>query len=435
LTQGNQKKVDIKRVSQAEKFRQNAIVVVAVLLTVLFAATVTLTIFNNITQGEILEESVKSELIATCNAARNEVDIDLLLSLNSAEDIQEHKAAFDSVIDKLRVLRDEVGATYIYVLKEVDGEYHFIFDTDDELGTPDYPFFEFYDLSPVHEKAFVGESSADIMNVEDEWGSFNTGAVPLYDQGKLVGIVSVDFEDTYIERSRQSAATNATLLIVVLAVTMGLLIWFLIYQTRRNKRINEDLHRVVNNDYITGLPNRYYFYSYFSERKKLPRLKDSPYALLFIDLDNFKNVNDSAGHDTGDELLRLIADFLRSYTDAYTGNSNVESMSARIGGDEFLQTLPGISTAEETIQYAQKVLEDFASKPEFQRFITDFHVGLSIGGALYPIQIDDFDEVVKLADIAMYHSKRHGKNSFVLYDASMGDHVEGEVLSVRGSRD
>jgi diguanylate cyclase (GGDEF)-like protein len=410
-------------------------VIVAILLVILFGATITLTLYNDSAQEGILEESVQSELIATCNAARSELNIDLLVSINSADDIRANQEAFDATIAQLRDLRDEVGATYIYALKEVGGTYYFVFDTDETLGTPEYPYFSEYELSAVHENAFKGQSGADIMNVEDEWGSFNTGAVPLFDGGRLVGIVSVDFEDTYIQRSRQAATTNALVLVAVLALTMGLLIVFLIYQTRLNKQMHEDLSRVVNNDYVTGLPNRYYFYSYFSGRKKLTQFKNDPYALLFVDLDNFKVVNDCEGHDVGDELLRLIAGFLRSYTEKYAGNSSVESLTARIGGDEFLQTLPGLTSDEEVQAYADRMLKDFAEVPELQKFIKNHNVGLSIGGALYPTHSDNYDDVVKLADIAMYHAKKNGKNSFTLYSPSMGDHVEGEVLSVRGSKD
>jgi diguanylate cyclase (GGDEF)-like protein len=434
VAQANGKRSDAKRVSQAERLRQNAIVIVAVLLVILFAATITLTFYNDKTQADILEESVKAELVATCNAALNSIDVDLFESINSEADIRANQEAFDKSIESLRILRNEVGATYIYALKAVGDKYYFVFDTDETLGTEEYPYFSEYELSQVHVNAFAGISDADIMNVEDAWGSFNTGAVPLYDNDELVGVVSVDFEDTFIQRSRQAAFTNAALLVAVLLITMGLLIMFLIYQTRRNKKMNEDLHRVVNNDYITGLPNRYYFYSYFAERKKAPQLKAIPYALLFIDLDNFKVVNDSEGHNAGDELLRLIATFLRSYSDSVSDKTGVESLTARIGGDEFLQTLPGVTTSEQIAERARRMLEDFAKIPELQKFITRHSVGLSIGGALYPGQTDDYEEVVKLADIAMYHAKKHGKNNFALYDESMGDCVEGEVLSVRGSR-
>jgi diguanylate cyclase (GGDEF)-like protein len=148
-------------------------------------------------------------------------------------------------------------------------------------------------------------------------------------------------------------------------------------------------------------------------------------------LDNFKKVNDVAGHDMGDELLRLIADFLKSYSSRYSGKSTVQSMTCRIGGDEFLQTLPGASSQEEITVHAHKMLRDFAKIPELQRFIKEFSVGLSIGGALYPSQTDNYDEVVKFADIAMYTAKEHGKNNFAFYDKSMDEYAESQVLSVR----
>jgi diguanylate cyclase (GGDEF)-like protein len=419
--------------TQAEKLRQNAVVVVGLLLAAIFAITITVTISNNNKLIEILEDSIKAELIATANAAQDDIDMDLFLAVQSAADIEANQAAFDETVNQLRSLRDEVGATYIYALKEVGGKYYFVFDTDEELGVPGYgyDYFSEYELSQVHKDAFAGIPGADVSNVSDEWGSFNTGAVPLYHDDKLVGIVCVDFEDSYVQLSHQTATVGGLLLASVLAVSLGLLIAFLVFQTRRNRKTNEELFRLVNNDYVTGLLNRYYFYSYFKARNEHPHLKDDPYGLLFVDLDNFKKVNDAAGHDVGDELLRLIAGFLRSYTSTYTGKSSVQSMTCRIGGDEFLVTLPGVSTNEEITERARTMLADFAKIPELQRFIQGYSIGLSVGGALYPTQTAIYDETVKLADIAMYDAKEHGKNNFSLYDESMYEGADDLNLSVR----
>jgi diguanylate cyclase (GGDEF)-like protein len=415
----------------AERLGKNAILAVSILLALVLAAALSFTIYNNSRLGAILEDSVKSELLAVCFAARGDIDIDLFMSIDNEADFFAHETEINQCIEKLRDLKNGVGATYIYVLKEIDGKFFFIFDTDEEAGTPDNPIFTEYELAETHLSAFAGESATDIMNVEDEWGSYNTGAIPLYDGETIVGIVSVDFEDTYIERSKQAALVDAILLIATMAVTMAVLLGILIMLLRRNQSMQKNLSRVANHDAITGLYNRYYLFSYLSTWSKLRHSATASFGLLFIDLDNFKSVNDNAGHDDGDELLRLISQFFDQYTQKDKSDGCIESMTARIGGDEFLQIISDVATAEELQERAHAMLKDFALQPDLQSFIEEFGVGLSIGGALFPSQTNDYSELIKLADIAMYQAKAQGKNRYFLYDEALGDGPEGVTLSIR----
>jgi diguanylate cyclase (GGDEF)-like protein len=402
---------------------------VAGLLALVLTTTIVLTVRNNNNLGSILEESVESELIATCIAARNTIDMDLLLGINSEADFDANQAQVDEAIATLRELKNEVDATYIYVLKEIDGAYYFILDTDEEAGTPDNPVFTEYELSSVHELAFAGQPSAD--HVEDEWGSYNTGAIPLYHNGTVVGIVSTDFEDIYIQRSQQASAINTAVLIVVMGITMAVLLALLILLLRRNQKMQENLFYIANHDAITGMYNRYYLFTYLSEWSRSRRSSETAFALLFVDLDNFKRVNDNAGHDEGDRLLRRVAEYFKAHAAADTSMAGIENIAARIGGDEFVRIMPNVATPEEAERQARAMLSDFAIRPEFQSYIEDFDIGLSIGGALFPSQTSDYSELLRLADIAMYQSKYHGKNNYHLYDKSMGDGPEGVVLSIR----
>ena len=410
---------------------QYSMVVVAVLLALVLIATITLTIYNNRRLEAILEDSIKSELLATCAAARNDLDIELFLSINSEEDILNNRQNYEIVLNRLRQLQEDVEATYIYALKELNGKYYFVFDTDRTIVIPDVAIFIEYELSQIHIDAFNGIPSAGILNVTDEWGTYSTGAVPIYHEGKVIGIICADIEDSFVSRSRMTALIDGILLIVVVVAVLGFLFAFLISLQRRNQRMEEYLYRMSNFDSITGLQNRNYFFAYFSEWSKKHNPDDAAFALLFIDLDNFKNVNDQAGHDVGDDLLRLIANFFRTQVDANANDSCVESFIARIGGDEFLQVLPGISSGEELELKARSMLEGFMNNEELQPFIENFKIGLSIGGALFPSQTKDYDELIKFADIAMYKSKFGGKNNYTLYDCSMGEGTEDMVLVVR----
>jgi len=401
---------------------------------IVIAVTVIMTQKNTRELSQILEESIKSELISTSIAARGHIDVDRFYSYNSLEDIQNDFEAFSKTLGELRELQRIVGATYIYALKQVDGVYHFIFDTDEE----DDVLFDIYEISDVHERAFLGYDSAGIMNVVDEYGNFSTGAVPIWREGIVVGIISTDIEDSIIHESNKTAARNSTILISVLAVTMAvmtIIVWFLL---RNVRAMQEKLYQMANYDVLTGLPNRQHLMIYLEEVAEKALKHNTPFAFLLIDLDNFKSVNDGAGHDAGDELLRHFALYLNVMHDqskSFRPLAGALNVSARIGGDEFVQIIPGIGTEEEAQEVAKKLLENFSSQT-VNRYVEKYHVGLSIGVALFPLHTDNYNVLIKYADFAMYHAKKRGKNSFHVYSEDVlpvGDFIiEPEVERPEG---
>jgi diguanylate cyclase (GGDEF)-like protein len=415
----------------AERFGQGAILAVFVLLALVLATSLALAIYNSNKLNNLLEESVRSKVLAVCFAARDGIDMDLFMSINSKEDFEAHRAEANQIVTNLREMKNMVGATFIYTLKEIDGEYYFIFDTDESVGTQDNPSFSKYTPFPVHLAAFAGESNADIMNVTDEWGSYNTGAVPLYYQGRVVGILSVDFEDSYIVESRQATLFDTLLLIATIAVTMVVLLGILIMLLRRNQGTQKRLLRIANYDPITGLHNRNYLFSYLSTWSHSRQSTTASFAILFIGLDNLTEVNDKSGHDNGNELLRLVSEFFQHHSGEAENVGCIENITARIGGDKFLQVIADVTRADVLEQRARAMLSDFSAQPDFQPFISDFGTGLSIGGSLFPSQTSDYGELIKFADIAMCQARSQGKNNYLLYDETMGDGPEGVVLSIR----
>jgi len=147
--------------------------------------------------------------------------------------------------------------------------------------------------------------------------------------------------------------------------------------------------------------------------------KQTPFAFLLIDLDNFKRVNDNAGHDAGDEVLRHIGIYLNSIHDdirsvSFRPPAGALNVSARIGGDEFVQIVPGVHTVDEAEAVAKKVLENFPRQMT-DRNVARYKVGLSIGVAIFPYHTDNFNVLIKYADIAMYHAKKSGKNNYCVF--------------------
>jgi len=395
------------------KFQATAILSIVVCFILVFSVVVIMTVKNTEDLQSILKDSIKSQLISISIAARDMLDVEQFERYNTLDDILKDEEAYSKTLQELRALQSEVGAEYIYALKEVNGKYYFIFDTDSE----DVELYVEYELAPVHELAFTGVEAADVMNVADEYGTFNTGAVPIIKDGVVIGIVSTDIEDTYLVKSEAAAKTNAVVLIATMLITMGAVTAVIILLLRRVRKMQDHLFKMANYDALTGLPNRQYLMDYLRTISKRALKSNEPFALMFIDLDNFKTVNDSAGHDAGDELLRHIAlylDNIHEDSKAFRPTAGILNISARIGGDEFVQIVPNISNVQEAEAAAQKIFANFNSE-DIDRFVEKFQVGLSVGVAIFPSQTEDFNVLIKYADIAMYHAKKNGKNSYCVY--------------------
>ncbi|MDL2206571.1 diguanylate cyclase [Eubacteriales bacterium OttesenSCG-928-N13] len=366
----------------------------------------------------MLEKSVEYQLISVASAAREIIDEYSFVAYNSLEDIDNNY--YRTQREQLCTLQEKAGAQYIYALKMQGDDAVFVYDTDVEAE----PFIT-YDLDDALERAFQGEEVTGISNVDDEYGSFSTAAVPLYKDEKIIGVVAVDIEDKLIIESRAIAKRNVILMVCILGITllaMSVLVYILL---NRMKKMQDKLKRMANYDKLTNLPNRQYLMDYLAEITSKGR-KD-PFALLFVDLDNFKKVNDNAGHDAGDALLQNIGHYLDN---AQTDNKRVFrpgagplNIAARIGGDEFVLIAPGISNELEANAFARQLLDGFGNQ-EIDRYIEKYEVGLSIGVALYPFHTDNYNVLIKYADIAMYHAKFGGKNCYRIYDDEMSSKEE-----------
>ncbi|MCL1908024.1 MAG: GGDEF domain-containing protein [Holophagaceae bacterium] len=399
------------------KFQLLVISLIIAFFALLLGIAVSVTAKNTSDIKHCYEESVKSGLISASLAARELIDPNQFESYNSVEDTDKDVAGYAQTLANLRDLRAKIGVTYIYALKKMENKYYFVFDTDDEEDTR----FTEYDLAPVHESAFQGIDSAGILNVVDEFGSFNTGAVPIMKNGKVIGVVSADIEDTFVKMSHSAVRANTLYLVAAMSASMLVVLAISMFLMRGIQKAQDRLHYMANYDKITGLPNRHYLMNYLDGLSQNPAKTQTPFALLFIDIDNFKKVNDGAGHDAGDELLRQIANYLLQTHEnslLFRPPSGALNVSARLGGDEFIKIVHGIGTEGEAANFAKKVLDEFHS-PAIDRFIEKFDVGMSIGMALYPLHSDNYHVLVKYADMAMYHAKREGKHIYRIFSFDM----------------
>ncbi len=170
------------------------------------------------------------------------------------------------------------------------------------------------------------------------------------------------------------------------------------------------IEQLAYHDGLTGLYNRVAFMKYSYEVFTQEGAQLKRHAIFFIDLDNFKNVNDTLGHDYGDMLLKQFSNTLKDL-------ANENDIVARTGGDEFLVFKSAYSNVDELKKFAQSVV-DIVNKP-FELDDETAHVSASIGVALFPEHGLSINELIKNADLAMYNAKSSGKNAYKFFDSFM----------------
>lgn len=183
------------------------------------------------------------------------------------------------------------------------------------------------------------------------------------------------------------------------------------------KEYQQELHHIAYHDLLTGLPNRPALYKE-NERLISPD-SDSRFALLFIDADNFKFINDTMGHDFGDQLIKRLSkrleDLLKETCSLY-----------RLGGDEFIIVVKNIREPKDADAFAAHVLAGF--KEPFKVGDSVLHINISIGVSVYPEHGRDTNELLRCADIAMYRAKEAGRNRHMVYTQPMNEIFAERVL-------
>lgn len=177
-----------------------------------------------------------------------------------------------------------------------------------------------------------------------------------------------------------------------------------------NRKNTEEMSFLANYDVLTNLQNRYSLYKYMSKLKE----EGQPFDIYFIDLDNFKSLNDSLGHNSGDEVLCKAAYTLEKleYDDITVG---------RLGGDEFLVIKSGGATGEKSRKIGQDILESLNTTFNYKNYT--YELKASVGMSSFPNHTDDIETLLKYADIAMYKSKQAGGNKIEIFDEYMLEEI------------
>lgn len=232
-------------------------------------------------------------------------------------------------------------------------------------------------------------------------------SLPAIVEGQVVANLSLDTfgAEGFSAEAKEMAKAFATQIGVVLKrLTLE----------QQLEQSNHKLTRLASYDSLTGLPNRLLFADRLEQSFAQSRRSGDIIGLLYMDLDGFKDINDSLGHNIGDALLKAVAARLSTHL-------REEDTIARLGGDEFAIILSSLSHAQDAASIAQKILDCLGAS--FEVHGQDLHIGASIGISLYPENGHTVEDLLRYADTAMYQAKRSGKNRFHFFTPELNHQI------------
>lgn len=247
--------------------------------------------------------------------------------------------------------------------------------------------------------------------VTDHWGTWVSARVPLKINAGSNHLVTLNI-DVAAKNWKSRLIKKSLVPTALTLIFSAMLLWSIRKNKLREQHYEElinstsELTEMAHNDPLTGLPNRRLLEDRIAQALKAAERSKHTVAVLFLDLDHFKTVNDTHGHPIGDQLLELVGARL-------TLLLRKEDTVARVGGDEFVILLTDLPNETHAITTAEKVI--FALINPFEIAGQSLKIGVSVGVALYPEHDANEKNLIKMADSAMYTAKRQGRNCYALY--------------------
>lgn len=257
---------------------------------------------------------------------------------------------------------------------------------------------------------------------------YSEAYVPIVERGRVLGVVEV-----YVDQTARRAHVQTTLLYnglviaLVLGAVAGVGLWHLRWRQRAQRAAEERVRYLASHDVLSGALNRSSFGDALQQAVLRREHGGGDFAVLCLDLDHFKDVNDSLGHAAGDEVLRQATERLRDVVRS-------GDIVARLGGDEFAVLQHGVDGPEAVRRSAQRIL-DMLSRPYEIEGHPVVACGASVGAALYGVDAHNLEELLHKADLALYRAKTGGRGGFSFYDAELDRELQVKRERVRELRE
>ena len=249
---------------------------------------------------------------------------------------------------------------------------------------------------------------------------------PIYNRssGELIAILKIYANPIFYQRLVDDIVDDLALMLVGVIIVL-VLAWMtsnrlmgrivereetLKHEIAERKSVEKQLHQIAAYDQLTNLPNRYLLQADFAKKIEETARNKQMLATLFFDLDLFKDVNDTHGHEVGDALLSQVAERMSEVTRNY-------DLLARFGGDEFVMIMSNLNERSDVIQVVEKIIAGFI--PPFELPGAMVQITTSVGISIYPEDGIDPSELLKNADLAMYRAKAEGRNCYQFFNAEM----------------
>jgi diguanylate cyclase (GGDEF)-like protein len=297
----------------------------------------------------------------------------------------------------------------------------------------DHDTFELVSRTPEVDPQGAAVARSGQVQVSNEQGAspgvplyFGSAYVPVYAPGRLVAVIGVEIDTT--KTRADILATLAIIIfgiVVLIGVSFGIpaVAWY--RSTKKGQKAARRIHFLAHHDPLTGLANRRELKSRMDLALGASGPGGSGLAVHFMDIDHFKAVNDSMGHDAGDFLLQTLAERLR-------GVARPSDVVARLGGDEFVVIQGNVRNPAQAEEFASRILAALSQPVAFQHELV---AAVSIGIALAPADGQTAERLLKCADLALYQSKSEGRGCVRFFTAEMDENLKARVELERAIRD
>ncbi|MBU1144318.1 MAG: diguanylate cyclase [Firmicutes bacterium] len=358
-------------------------------------------LYANIKTLIVEELGRNAENVAISVAELVEQDIDSYQELFEIEDYSEgtyDEVYYQKMLTIFYNLRTQTGADYIYTEKMIDdATIVYLIDGEDQESEFFSPIGSEDVMYELERQAFVeGIPVATSIETYPVWGECLSGFAPIinHETDEIIGVVGVDFSLSYV----QGLITSVRIVIAIGLMCLTGLATYVLYQLVNIRS------EALDKDYLTSLYSKRYQDLKLRKALREAKFRNNPLSLVMLDVDYFKEINDNYGHNTGDKVLKAVAEVILYNT------RNIDICS-RYGGDEFLIIFPN-TTPKEAEAISEKIKQNILkiSLPEELEMQISVSIGLSEWN-----RVCDAEELIIQADKAMYVSKNTGKNKITIY--------------------